>query len=70
MENQPNQSNALSLPRVSFGKENLSAVRIPPPAPYKQKRLWSRPSDVVLEFSFSKDFSAFEFGDVFKVCFD
>jgi len=33
MENQENQSNALSLPRVSFGKENLSVVQIPPSAP-------------------------------------
>jgi hypothetical protein len=33
MENQENQSNALSLPRVSFGKENLSVVQIPLSAP-------------------------------------
>jgi hypothetical protein len=39
MENQETQSNALSLPRVSFGKENLSVVRIPPPAPHINKTL-------------------------------
>jgi hypothetical protein len=36
MENQPTQSNALSLPRVSFGKEK-ALVRIPPPAPHINK---------------------------------
>jgi hypothetical protein len=38
MENQENQSNALSFPRVSFGKENLSGVQIPPSALFSQLR--------------------------------